>query len=1035
MSVPAATKPGVPHASVADRRAQRKAFPPGAGRSTVSWKCVPGLLAGAAVLACGTRESGPLSPGQALQTFRIAEGFRIELFAAEPHVVDPVEMVFDESGGVYVAELLDNPDDPPEGGAPLSRIKHLEDTDGDGRIDTHTVFADRLLAVEGIAPWKGGLIATAAPDILYLKDLDGDRKADVREVLYTGFALANVERRLSNPRFGMDNWFYVVNNSYPGEVVSPQRPDDPPVSVRSREFRFHALRGLAETSTGGAQFGQTYNQWGHWFISHNTVHLRHTVIPPGYLDRNPFLPVESTAQDISDHGRPAAAVFPISKPQQWRIDRTRARQARYDQTQPGRVERLEGFFTASSGATVYLGDAFPEEFAGRVFVGEGAGNLVHCDVVAPAGPTYTAARWPAASDFLASTDPWFRPVNFSNAPDGNLYVVDYYRQYLEHPMSIPDPVKRRLAMDFRAGDTMGRIYRIVPDGPQVRGAPAVDLAAARAEELVALIEHSNGWHRRTAHRLLVERQDVSVVPQLQAVAQESPRPNARLHALWILEGLDSLDAATVDGALTDESPVVREHAIRLAETYLPQLEPKILAATEDESPRVALQAALSAGGLARSGRVIEAVAKVLVRYPEDPWFRLAALSARPEFAAPVLDQLVTGSGFFDSSSDGKRALLRDFARTIAAGRRPTELDRMSGWLDTELRKVEWKVSVLRGMADGLDMRKGSRLTGTGTSRMLELLLSDRSADVREAAAAIARHFDLGSRLQQALADSADDGVPVPRRLLAVRVLQGGHYEQVAGILKAVLSAAGDPDLRTAAAASLASFADPDVSRALLAPWSTYAPSTRDAVSELLIRRRDLALELASALADGRVKEPEIAAVTRIRLANHPDEEIRGRLSGLLRTRASGRDEAVQDHLGVIDLVGEPDRGKIAFERECANCHLRRGSRGRIGPDLSGVSNRSREMLLTSILDPSRSIEDRYRNYLVETSGGHFHDGLLVAETAALVTLRGEAEDVSVMKDDIVDMRVSEVSLMPEGLEDALTDQELADVIAYLRAGL
>ena len=303
------------------------------------------------MLACGTRESGPLSPGQALRTFRIAEGFRIELFAAEPHVVDPVEMVFDESGGVYVAELLDNPDDPPEGEAPLSRIKYLEDTDGDGRIDTHTVFADRLLAVEGVAPWKGGLIATAAPDILYLKDVDGDRKADVREVLYTGFALAHVEGRLSNPRLGMDNWFYVVNNSYPGEVVSPQRPDDPPVSVRSREFRFHPLRGLAEASTGGAQFGQTYNQWGHWFISHNTVHLRHTVIPPGYLDRNPFLPVESTAEDISDHGRPAAAVFPISRPQQWRIDRTRARQARYDETQPGRVEQLEGFFTASSGAT------------------------------------------------------------------------------------------------------------------------------------------------------------------------------------------------------------------------------------------------------------------------------------------------------------------------------------------------------------------------------------------------------------------------------------------------------------------------------------------------------------------------------------------------------------------------------------------------------------------------------------------------------------------------------------------------------------
>ncbi len=1007
--------------------------------ASLPWKRFATYLAAwcAGVLSCGFRGAEPLSPADALATFRIAEGFRVELFAAEPHVVDPVEMAFDESGGVYVAELLDNPDDPSPGDPPLSRIKYLEDEDGDGVIDSHTVFADRLLAVEGIAPWKGGLIATAAPDILYLKDLDGDHRADLREVLYTGFALGNVEGRLSNPRLGMDNWFYVVNHSYPGKISSPQRPDDPPVNVRNREFRFHPLRGLAEPSTGDSQFGQSYNEWGHWFISHNTVHLRHTVIPPGYLRRNPLLTVESTEQDISDHGRPAAQVFPISKPQQWRIDRTEARQARFDKTQPGRVERLQGFFTASSGATVYLGDHFPEGFAGRVFVAEGTGNLVHCDIVAPSGPTYTATRWPSDSDFLASTDSWFRPVNFSNAPDGNLYVLDYYRQYLETPVSIPDAVKRRLRMDFRAGDTRGRIYRIVPDRPRSARSLAVDLESATGEGLVALLEHPNGWHRRTAHRLLVERQDTSEVSRLRAIARNGSRPNARLHALWVLEGLDSLDADLLAGALSDEHPAIRENAIRLAEAQLPRLQRQILGAARDEDPRVAFQAALSVGGLSDPDRVVEALAAVLSRYPEDPWFRVAALSAPSELAVSVLERLIRRSDVFEAVTDARRDLLRDFARTVAAGYRPADLTRLLGWLatDSQLRRSEWKTAALGGVEDGLAVRRGQRVRSEGAARSLARLLADASEDVREAAAEIARYFDLGPRLRQAIEDAADARLPVQQRIHAVRVLQGGRYEDVAGELETILKQDGDPLLRSAAAMSLLSFEEPGVAGALLEGWHDYAPSTRDVIAESLVRRRDLALALAEAIVDGRVEPMDIPAITRIRFANHPDDGVRNRVEGRLRLGAGDRDKVVEEHLGVIELAGDPSRGKIPFDRECSSCHLRSSARGRIGPDLSGVNNLSREVLLTSILDPSHSIEDRYRNQLLETTDGHFYDGILIAETEATLTLRGELEDLTVLKSDVAEIRESEVSLMPEGLEDSLSDQELADVIAYLRAGL
>lgn len=990
------------------------------------------------LMSCGFDASKPLSPESALRSLRVADGFRVELFASEPHVVDPVEIAFDEHGGIYVAELLDNPNDPPSGSPPLSRIKYLEDSDGDGVVDRHTVFADQLLAVEGIAPWKGGLIATAAPDILYLKDLDGDHKADLREVLYTGFALGHVEGRLSNPRLGLDNWFYVVNHGYPGEVTSPERPEDPPISVRQREFRFHPLRNQAEASTGNAQFGQSCNEWGHWFISHNTVHLRHTVIPPGYLQRNPYLVVEEAEQDISDHGQPAAPVFSISPPQQWRIDRTAARNRRYAETRPGRIEQLEGYFTASSGATVYLGDAFPEEFRGSVFVGEGAGNLIHCDLVTPDGTSYVATRWPADAEFLASTDNWFRPVNFANAPDGNLYAVDYYRQYLEHPDFIPDSVQRRLKMDFRAGNTLGRIYRIVPEATRERRPLRTALGSASSRELVEFLTHPNGWHRRTAHRLLVERQHRSVVEPLQGLARNAAEPTARLRALWILEGLEALDADLVEEALADDHPAIRENAVRLAEEHLDRLGSHVLGATEDESARVAFQATLTAGNLIPSEPVIAALGRVLASHPEDPWFRVAALSAPPEFALPLLAMITGETAIFEASpSAHRKALLRDFARVISAQHGTSAISRLLALITTEgpLGAPAWKTAVLRGMADGLSLRQASRSADPATAERLQLLLMDDSEDVRAAAAALSQHVHLGDYLERSLAEALDGNLGPERRILAVRILQGGAFGEVADALESILYGDAEVVLRAAAARALVSFADPEVSEALLVGWPGYPAAIRDVVAELLIRQRDRAAALADAILAGRIDPDDIPAITRIRFAQHPDAEVRARIAGRLKLGEGGRDLVVADHLGVLDLAGDPRRGQSVFERECSSCHLRRASRGRIGPDLAGVSNRSRESLLTSILDPSYAIEDRYRNHLLETVDGRFYDGILIAESAVSVTLRGEVEDVTVLKSDIAELRQSSVSLMPDGLEDAATDQELADLIAYLRAGL
>lgn len=1025
---------------ITNRKLARSAAEWPAHRRSRRLRTVPAcVLAWIAVTSgCGGGERA-LSPQEALGAFRIVEGFRAELLAAEPFVSDPVEMAFDEDGGIFVAEMHDNPADPPQGQLPLSRVVYLEDTDNDGRIDKQTVFADHLLAVKGVLPWKGGLIVPAAPDILWLQDTDGDHRADVRKVLYSGFdSRANMEFRVGNPRLGVDNWVYVTNFGMAGEITSPDHPDREPVPVRGGDFRFHPLRGIAQAVPGGSQFGLAMNEWGDVFITENTTHLRHAVIPPGYLSRNPYLVADSTVQDISDHGQPAARVFAISKPQEWRVERTQARQQRYDETRPGRIEHVAGYFTASCGVTAYLGDNFPDEYAGNIFVADGNGNLVHRDVIRPSGATYTASREPRNAEFLASSDNWFRPVNFANAPDGNLYVIDYDRQYLEHPEFIPESLRKRLNMDFERGHDLGRIFRIVPGGPKHTRGLKPNLAAFSPTELAAVLEHANGWHRETAHRLLIERQDKSAVPAIARVLYDSTDPVARIHALWTLEGLDSLTKEMVRGALRDGHWAVRKHGVKLAEKFLPDLNREVLRAARDDHSHVRFQALLTLGNLPPLPEVVRTLTQAVVDAPEDRWIRVAVLSASPDALQAVARTLLREhTGFFHASSEGKQALLRELSRNIGARRRP---DETGSWVrsmasDQELRDDEWRVAALDGLAGGLALHTGERLRIAGIEQPLRRMLRQGSAEARERAAGVIRFFFLPGLVSESLKEAADSSLPTQQRVLAVRTLQGGSFEQVRGVLGRILTSPEPRPLQQAAAESLAIFDAADVSHILLQGWRGYSAETRRWITEDSLRHRTRIGPLLDAIERGEIDPRNFDEVARIRMTQFPEPEIAARARALLDFQAGDRDEVVQAYQDVLDIAGDAVRGRQAFDRECAKCHLARGERGRIGPDLSGVNNRNMDTLLNDILNPSSAIQDRYTNYVLETKDGRIHDGLIVSESSAAVTIRGETQDVTVLRENIKDLRSSSVSLMPEGLEKSLSRRELADVISYLRSGL
>ena len=416
------------------------------------------ILAGLPLaLACGGKgpyDTDPTEPAEAGAKLVLVDGFRAELFAAEPHVVDPVEICFDEAGGIYVAEMLDYPFDPAEGEQPRSRIRFLEDADGDGKIDKATVFADRLLQVTSVLPWKKGVFATSAPDILYLQDTDGDRIADTKEVFYTGFQSREVssESRVTNLRYGLDNWIYAANNGRPGEIRSPRFPGKPSVSVRGYDFRFNPGTGDFAPAAGPTQFGMSFDEWGNRFVTQNTVHLRHAVLPARYILRNPayapgsmlhYAPGDGPAQQPHlsvdpdaamahrAHRRPPGTLRRNAAGAQGARRRSFHGRNRHDRLCRRRLRRGVPRQTFSSPMPM------PESSA--------------ASCCSTQGPTFRSEPRPADREFLAARESWFRPVNLANAPDGNLYVLDFYREYIEEPASIPQAIQERL-LDFYRGE-------------------------------------------------------------------------------------------------------------------------------------------------------------------------------------------------------------------------------------------------------------------------------------------------------------------------------------------------------------------------------------------------------------------------------------------------------------------------------------------------------------------------------------------------------------------------------------------------------
>lgn len=676
--------------------------------------------------AIAQRYAPARSPAESRKTFQLDEKFDIEPFLTEPDVLSPVDVAFDARGNVYVVEMGDYPYDAKPGNY-QGRIRLLRDTNGDGKLDKAFVFAEDLPSATSVLPWEEGIIVTAAPDILYLKDTDGDNKADSREVLFTGFFDKNSEAQITSLRFGPDNWIYANNHGQRGKVTYKRKPNAPAIDVSGGDFRFRLDRDLFESESGTGQFGLAVDDWGHRFYSQNTLHIRQAPIAWRYAHRHAHLPSYRSEVNISDH---ELAMFQKSATPYWRQMRSDRRQAKYDSLGMARTEYARDHFSGASGSTFYGGDGFPKEFYGNIFSGDVMGNLVHRDMISSVEgqPAYVASRAEEEKDkeFLASTDTWFRPANFYTGPDGYLYLVDMYRQHIETPVSIPEDLKED--MDFAQGKQYGRIWRIFPKNGQKRAVALSDLTAKKSDELVALLSHPNQWWRLTAQRLLLERQDKSAVPLLTRTFNESTNAKARLHALYALEHLGVLNAEQVKKALKDPEPGVREHALVLAEMY-PDFLPEIIRLTDDPSPQVAYQATLSTGQFSDK-EVLPVMARVAEKNAEEPLYRLAVLSSEAGASPALLKMLIEGGTFFKTTSAGKLKLIEDYA--YIAGSR-NEKNETSDLVES-LAKMEenWQIAALNGLTNGIKRSPNKSKPDKSVEKALQKLENGASAGLKKA---------------------------------------------------------------------------------------------------------------------------------------------------------------------------------------------------------------------------------------------------------------------------------------------------------------
>lgn len=942
-----------------------------------------------------------LAPEKAAAAMTPRPGFRVTLAAAEPEILQPIAMAYDDRGRLWVAEAYSYPIRVPQEEA-RDRILIFEDKDGDGAFDGRKVFADKLNLVSAIEIGFGGVWVGSAPHLLFIPDRDGDDRPDgAPEILLDGWGYQDTHETLNTFTWGPDGWLYGCHGVFThSRVGKPGTPDDKRVPINAGIWRYHPTRHTFEVFIEGTSnpWGVDFDKHGQAFITACVIpHLYH-LIPGGRYQRqagqhfNPF--TYDDIKTIGDHVHYLGA-------------NPHGGNGKSDQAGGGH---------AHCGAMIYQGGKWPAEYAGALFMNNIHGARINEDVLEPSGSGYVGRHRP---DFLLANDSWSQIINLRYGPDGDIHFIDWYDRQQCH----------RTEVDVHDRGN-GRIFKVTYGEPEK---VEVDLKAKGDRELVDLLRSPNDWYVRHARRLLQER---GLKPEVReavaAIAFGRDEVPQRLRGLWALHTASGLNTEEILKALGDASPHVRGWGARIAaeggDPAPAVLERMVELAAKDDSPVVRLELASAAGRLAKDRR----------------WDLLAALSRRSEDAG---DHNVPLMIWYAAEPlvdlDPKRALamaeastvppLRPFvARKLATGGKPEALALLVGALGRADRD-EVRLDLLREINVALQGRRRAEMPA-GWAEVFPKLARGSDA-VRNEATTLALTFGdakaVGILTGLALDRDADAG----QRRGALAALVKVRPEGLLGTLSSLLA---DPALRPQALRGLAAIDDPKIPDLILKAYPGLTPAERKDALGTLATRPAWAKVLFNAIAKEKVARTDLSADVIRQARNLKDDEVDRLIAevwGAVRESPAEKSALIQRYRALLTdpeaPKGDAEYGRAVFAKVCQQCHTLFGTGAAVGPELTGSNRADVEYVLANVLDPDALIGKDYQAQVLMLDDGRVLTGIVKAETADAVTLVTANETVVVPAGEIEERKVSPGSMMPSDLWNNLKDHDVRALVAYL----
>ncbi|MBO61163.1 MAG: hypothetical protein CMO63_04215 [Verrucomicrobiales bacterium] len=941
----------------------------------------------------------------------------ISLVASEPDIIDPVALTFDHNCRLYVVEMRDYPNGVPyekKGGT----IKLLSDTNGDGRFNKITLFATNISYPTSATAWKDGILVAAPPDIVYLKDTDGDGVSDERETLISGFKLGVTDSNFNSLRWNLDNWIHGANGGNGGNIYFNGK-DEVKTPLKNLDFRFNPdIRRVETTSQTGGGFGLVFNEWGHSFTTYNIDYLQQRIIPQNYIDHAQNLRSFEATRNISRHGK-MARIFPISEPE----------------TRVNHPEQA-GYFS-SAGGMGYLGiDGYPEDLSGSVFICDVVGNLIHRNILTLNGGAYSALRSPTEkkSEFFASSDNHFRPTAVELGPDGALYIADMQRSVIEHPDYIPNKIKQRV--NIREGDKRGRIYRITPKSKL--SSIKSNISPIKIQNIEEEFKNPNQWRRLTAQRLIYENQDKSLSPRLRKLISDK-NDFARLHALWSLKGLEVIEPEDILVGLSDTNPKIRENVIRIAEASGffgdPLIQKKLISLADDTDPTVRFQLALTLGKMEASASTQRALQSIYFRDHMDMWTRKAVFCSlkenEVEFTRSMVDRIAP--------------LYLEELFEISASRLKNETDLkilISITLNSNWRYDE-KVKLLNALRSGISRSINIEslksinirsLTEGIPALKLEEKMELHQLSVITGSVPFLDDSSVGKIINQL---PRPDGTNTKQIKQHVRFIANiSQSKTVIDKLISIIKSAFNDEIQITAINALSKITGRAQPSSLVSLWPYVLPSNRSQVINIFVYNSLFKEAFLTALESKAIAlgETNLDLEHRRQLIRYSGSSLGNRAKKLFGDEEySNRISIVDDLIEKLPKNGNARRGEKHFSNLCANCHKSNGKGHALGPELEGLSHRSVEDLASNIIDPNMAINPKYAPYKIVTKSGETYVGILSNQSANSVSISMPLSiSINVNRDNIAQLQSMRSSLMPSGLEKSLTPAGLRDLIEYIR---